>query len=528
MADASRDSAQPTAPSTVPALGRSVAHGSAWMFINTFATRLLSLANSIVLGWLLSDRDWGVYAVAMAAASVAMAFRDGGLRQILIQRQSEYQTLVGPVFWLALMYNLTCAAILAAAAPAIAAYSQDPRTASLVWVIAASLALSTPGILLQSKLSIDMRFKAVSNIQTVNGTIRFGGAILLACLGAGPISFVLPLIVCSLSDWALAWWFTREHLWNRPPATHLWGGLIRSSGWLVAGALGTSLLYLGGSLAIKPFVPLDVVGAYFFAFSIIGQVWIIVSANLNAVFFSALAKIAREPARLAAAAERALRQTMLLAGPMAAGLAVTFPSLEALIWRGQKINSVNAVLVQGISYPLTILIVVPLAIQQARGRFRSWAIGLLSTSVCGLAAAALGAYLHGTPEGVAAWSSGVGAAVAVAYASFVLRRIGVPVASTLTAGIPGWAVSTACGLLAWWIDTRLAGRDLVPQFVPAHLHSSLAALARCLLAGSVYTAAFTLAIRFVLPSHLREAFVILPARLRTLAETLLRMRSAPL
>ncbi|CAG1010726.1 Teichuronic acid biosynthesis protein TuaB [Phycisphaerales bacterium] len=525
MTDAPRVPPQPT-PSPVPALGRSVMHGSFWMLINTVATRFLSLANSIVLGRLLGNNAWGTYAIAIAASSVAAAFRDGGMRQLLLQRQREYETLVGPVFWIALLCNSACALLLALTAPLIASYSQNPETATLVWVIATSLPISTPGIILQAKLSIDMRFKAISNIQTVSGTIRFGGAILLAVLGFGAVSFVLPLLGCAVAEWAMGWWLCRDHLWNRAPRTNLWLTLFKSSWWLMAGALGTSLLYLGGNLVMKAFVPLGVVGAYFFAYSIIGQVWIIVSANLNAVFLSAMAKIAGEPARLAAAAPRALRQTMLLAGPMAAGLAVTFPALETLFWDGHKADSVNAVLVQGIFYPVTILIIVPLSVQQSRGRFRSWAIGLLGTSICGLIAAAIGAHLHGTPEGVAGWSSGVGALVALAYSIVVLRRIGVSARTTLAAGLPGWLVSTACGLLAWWIDSRLAGQHIAPALVPAAWQPQAAAVIRFLVVGCVYSAAFALAVRFLLPSHLRETLAALPVRLRALIERMLRIRSA--
>ncbi|MDX2132112.1 MAG: oligosaccharide flippase family protein [Planctomycetota bacterium] len=510
-------------------MGRAVAHGSFWMVVNTGITRAASLGATIILGRLLDDHAWGIYALAMSAAAIAGTFRDGGVRHLLMQRQKEYETLIGPVFWLALAFNLACGGALALAAPLIARAVAEPEATPLMLVIAASLPLSTPGVIMQARLSIDLRFREVGYIMGASGVVRFGGAIILALLGVGPLAFVLPLLACALLEWALSWRITRERLWTRPAHASRWPAMIGASAWIMLGALGVSVINWGGNLSVKPFVETEIVGAYFFAFQIVVQVGILLSSNLNAVLFPALAKIANEPARLAQASARALRQVMLLAAPMSVGLGVTFPAIEALLFAGKKSESVTAVLIQGATYAFAVLLAVPLSVQQARGRFRSWAIGLTLTGLAGLVAAAGGAAMHGTPAGIAAWAGGFTALSGVAYALVTLRRIGVPISDTLASALPGWAAAVACGALAWWVDSRLAGLGVgvVPSLVPEGLRRYVFECVRLVIVGSVFGASFTLVARVLLAGHVREALALVPARLRGHAERLLRLRSAP-
>lgn len=518
----------PESASASPALGSAVLRGSAWMFLNTVVTRLVSLLATIVLGRLLNDHEWGIYGLAMSAATIVGTIRDGGVRQILIQRPNEYDSLIGPVFWLSLVCNLVAGMLLAAAAIPIADAWGEPQAAPLIWIIAASFPLGTPGVVLQARLAIQLRFREVGVIQSASGVVRFGGAMTLALMGVGPMAFVLPLIGCAILEWAMAWYFVREPLWSRPPQAARWRALLAGTLWIMLGSAAIALLNWGGSLAIKPFVPTETVGVYFFAFQIIVQVGILLSSNLNAVLFPAMSRIAGEPERLAAAAARSLRQVMLIAAPLSAGLAVTFPSLEAIFFAGKKANSINAVLIQGATYAFAVMLAVPLSVQQARGRFRSWAIGLTGTSLAGVTAAATGAWLHKSAEGIALWSGAATAITGLAYALFTLKRIGVPRRTSLASSLPAWGISLASGGLAWALDQRLATNpislDTLP--LPAPWLAPAAVTLRFLLVGAAFSILFAILARVFLSDHVRDAVGILPARIRPLFERLMRTRSA--
>ncbi len=511
-----------------PALASAVLRGSAWMFLNTVVTRVVSLLATIVLGRLLDDHAWGIYGLAMSAATIVGTIRDGGVRQVLIQRPNEYNSLIGPVFWLAMTCNLVTGGLLAIAAVPIAHAWGEPQVAPLIWIIAAAFPLGTPALIMQARLAIQLRFRLIGLITSVGGIVRFCGAMALALLGVGPMAFVLPLLACALLEWALTWYYVREPLWSRPRQTNMWSGLLAGTLWIMLGSAAIAMLNWGGNIAIKPFVPTEIVGAYFFAFQIVVQIGILLSSNLNAVLFPAMARIVNEPTRLAAAAARALRQVMLIAAPLSVGLAVTFPSLEALFFGGKKANSIDAVLIQGATYAFAVMLAVPLSVQQARGRFRSWAIGLTGTSLAGLAAAATGAAIHKTPEGIALWSGAATAITGMAYALFTLKRIGVPRRTSLASSLPSWLISIVCGSLAWSLDRHIQSNPIALDgtALPAAWLVPVSLTLRFLLVGSVFSVLFAILARVFLSDHVREAIAVLPARIRPLFERLMRTRSA--
>lgn len=516
---------QPDAtPRPAPALGAAVLRGSAWMLVSTTVSRVLSLASTVVLGWLLDEHAWGLYGLAISAAGLAGVARDGGARQILLQRQNEYEQLVGPCYWFATAINLAAALLLAAAAPLVGWYSGEPQAVAMIIIVAASIPLSTPGLLLEAKLQIDMRFKAAGLVLAASSMMRFGGAIALACFGIGAKSFVIPLVGCAMIEWAITRWLTRERLWTRPAHVRRWPHLASSAGWIILGGFGIVLGNLGPNLVIKPFVSTEVVGLYFFAFQIVVQVGIVAGTNINAVLFSALSKLVGEPARFAAAALRSLRPAMTLGTVLSMGLGVTFPALSALIWKDKWDDSVTAVLLQGLAFPFSVALAVPLAVQQSRGHFRHWSLGLIALAFFTLLGAALGAYLHGSPAGIAAWSGGLGALARIGYTALGLRRIGVRVLDTLAAIMPVWIVGVACALFAFWVDLSLASPRFTIPLLPGAWQGHAWNAMRFTIVGFAFSGAMAFFFRLFLREHTLETLAMLPLRVRRLGQTVLRVR----
>lgn len=494
-------------PGKATALGGQVLRGSFWMVFNSVVTRIASLLAIVFLGKWLSDHDFGVYGLAMSISALAGVLRDGGVRQILLQRQGEYANLIGPIFWMAFAFNTATGIILAGLAPVLAHAYNEPETMKLLLIIAAAQVMSTPGVIMQSRLMIELRFRDVSMIQAVSGTIRFCGSILLAWIGLGPLSFVLPLPACALLEWAWSWVLTRETLWGRRAEVKRWGGFFALSVWTLLGTFGIALINWGTNPAIKFLgISTDIVGVYFFAYQIVVQVGILISSNVNQVLFSVMAKIAGDTERLAQAALRSLHQVMLLGAALSVGLAVTFAPLESLIWTGHKAAAVVPVLWLGAMYPLSVALVVPLSVQQARGRFRSWAVGLILTACVSLTTAIVGAKLTGSASGVAAWNSIGTSAATLVYALAILRGLGVGIGRILGAALPAWILAVIAGVGGWEADRLLAAQHPLVRFLAC---------------GTSFTLLFVVLVRVLLVSHVRDTVGVLPGRLRFLATRVL-------
>lgn len=529
----------PAGPAPAAAMGRAAFRGSFWMMFNALATRFASLGAQVLLGKWLAQADFGVYGVAMSMSALAGVLRDGGVRPYLVKEHARHEELVGPVFYIAMTFNTLTALVLAGLAQVSSFWTDDPQKAhdvrNVLYVIAACQILNTPGAMLQAKLMGRMQFGIVSMLTGISAMIRFGGAVLLAGLFGeklGALSFVLPLPVCALFEWAGFWWYNREKLWTRSPRLEMWAGMLTKTSWILLGSFAIAMINWGNNPALSgASKDLDLVAIYFFAYNIVAQVGILLSANVGQVLVPAFTRLVHEPERLRAGVLRAVRQIMLLAGPLSLGLAVTFPPLEKLLWHGRWERSADAVRVMGMLYPLTVSLAVPLSLQQAMGRFRAWALGMILVGVLTVGAAlGVGLWYHaqvGTlpaeatfgddPAGLAAaqaalatrtvWATRValaagvlGSLAALGYAAVILRDAGAKRRQTIGSALPAWLLSLIAAAPVMWLDSH--------TFLP------WPALPRFLVTGTIFVALFALLARVVIPSHLRELMATMPARVR--------------
>ena len=499
-------------PGSHPGLSRAVTHGSFWMMLSAAIQRGASFGAQIVLGWLLTERDFGIFALAMSIAALAGALRDGGVRQLLIQQQVHYDRLLGPMFWMALAFNTLTGVALATMAPTLAWALDEPTLVGLVVILALAQPLGTPSAILTARLAIDLRFREAGRIAAVSSLVRYLGTIGLAAAGFGPLSFVLPLPVLSIIEGGMAYAYTREKPWSRSAKPRTWPRMLGDARWIFVGTFGTAAVNLGAALTIKPFVSTAVVGVYFFAFQVIVQVGMLLSANILQVLFPAFARINDDPTRLSAAASRALRQLMLIATPMCLGLAATFGPLELLIWHGKWKPAADAVRAIALLYPAVIASAVPLALQQAGGRFRSSGLTLMAMGVASLGGSMVGAMVAGTAVGIAIFTSVATGAVSIAVTWATMRRTGVSGTAILAAVVPAWLISGTAFAASYWLDGLLAQRG-----APA--------LIRVGASGVTFVAVFCATARLAIPGHVEEALSVMPSRMRGAATRLFRIGS---
>ncbi|HEX7978467.1 MAG TPA: oligosaccharide flippase family protein [Gemmatimonadaceae bacterium] len=496
--------------SSRPGLSRAVTHGSFWMMLSAAIQRGASFAAQIVLGWLLTERDFGIFALAISISALTGALRDGGVRQLLIQRHADYERLLGPTFWMALAFNALTGLLLAIAAPTIASAFGEPALVSLIVILAIAQPLGTPSAILTARLAIDLRFREAGRIAAVSSLVRYLGTIALAKAGFGPLSFVLPLPVLSIIEGGMAYAYTREKPWSLPANVRTWLRMLTEARWIIIGTFGIAALNLGAALTIKPFVSTAIVGVYYFAFQVIVQVGMLLSANILQVLFPAFARINDDPARLSAAASRALRQLMLIATPMCLGLAAIFGPVELLVWHGKWRAAAEAVRAIGLLYPAVIASSVSLALLQAAGRFRASGLALLAMGVASLGGAMVGAMISGTAIGIAIFTSVATGAVSLAVTWDTMRRTGVSGKDILGALVPAWLVSCSAFAASYGLD-RLLGERAAP------------ALIRAAASAVLFVAIFGVTARLAIPSHLEEALSVMPSRMRGLAARLLRI-----
>ncbi|HEX8877247.1 MAG TPA: oligosaccharide flippase family protein [Phycisphaerales bacterium] len=547
---------KPEPSTTVPGKGgyaSAALKGSFWMIVNTILTRIGSFIAQIFLAWWLTKYDFGLSGVAIALSGIASVLRDGGVRQILLKDHQDHDRLLGPCFWMAMAFNIVLAVLLTVIAWPAADLYNDKLLIPMLLVIAWAIPLGTPGGILLTKLLADMRYRENASVMTASAMTRYLSSIAFAYMGFGALSFALPNILCALVENAMAWHYCRQRPWVQPPHPGMWWPLFLRSRWALVAILGISGMNQGPGAAIGLAAPLEVVGVYTFTFLIVVQVGSLLSTNINQVLVPVFTRLAEDEERKRAAVLRTLRQIMVLATLMSVGLAVTFRPFEAMVWGAKWAVSVLPVQIVGMGYAVNVLIAISLAVQQARGQFRAWGLGLISLAIGTMGSAYLGAW-YAQPQlsraiaaamispgcrdflddavqyssvCIAVATAGFGVLSSLVHVAVALKPLGVSRRSVLTNAVKVWVLGLIAGAATIVLDMRLAGP--IGQIASAWLGQGGAArfvgegVLFCV-AGGVFVVLFAGLVRLLTPETLRESLQIIPGRLRGPAARFLALR----
>ncbi len=497
------DDPRPATLARHAALGGTVARGVSFMVLVTLFGKLLSSVAVVVLGFLLTDDEFGLYAISFGLAGVIQILRDGGLRQIAIQRGPKgFQRLAGPVGWLSLACNTLAGLILAAIAPLAVMVYDEPELLGLVLLSAVAAPLVTFGSMSKARLEVDLRYGAVARVNAWNNITRYAGQMLFAALGFGAYAFVIPSLLVAIVDGALGFAYTRTTFVNEPLRVRVWKPLLSRMRWTIAGTVGHATINRADYL-ILGYLVAPVVGFYFFAFQIAMQINTVLAFNLQKVLFPTLTRFASEPERHREAALRALRSLALLSSAAGVGLACVFPSLERLIWQGKWAPAAVATQLLALAFPLRMPLSIHDAVVLSKGEFRRWAVFLWYQGAGLVIASIVAGLAFRSVDAITAVIAVYYIAVVPAMISWRMAQFGIPARASLAAMFLPWLVAVAAGAPVE-IARRTLGSTLGPEA------GRLADAADIVVYGSTFALLFALFARFGIPRTTAELLRVLP------------------
>jgi O-antigen/teichoic acid export membrane protein len=177
----------------------------AWNTLALIIGRATGFAAQLILGWLLSENDYGTYAIAIGLSVIVLTLRSTGAQKLLIQRGRQYDDLARPLAIISFVVNGLAMLALWAVAPLAARYFHAPAVTPLIWVIGASMPLAVPADILRARLSIDLRFRDLALLNAGMLILTQVLTVVLALLNFGPMSFALPLAIVAATESAVLW-----------------------------------------------------------------------------------------------------------------------------------------------------------------------------------------------------------------------------------------------------------------------------------------------------------------------------------
>lgn len=516
----------PDKATSASGMSRVAVSGAATLVAASLAMRALNLVGQVVLGAILLDEDFGLFAIATSIAAFVLILQDGGMQTLLVQRGGEaYQDLEGPAFWLGTLFNLAAGALLAALAPVIATLYGEPTLAPMLWFIAASIPLASVSAVAMARLRMDLRFGTLATIEVMHAIVRYGGMMAFAAAGFGALAFVASLPIAAVLTGVVATLVTRRTPWMRRPDVRRWPGLLSASGWLIASSLAGSALYLGTHMSLGLTASTSQVGIFFFGYSFVQQSGHLIISNAERILLPILSRLRSEPDRLRSVAGRSLRAVAILSFAVSVMMGSLFAPLEALLWAGKWASAVTVVWIMAIAYPLFVLHVVARCVVTGQGRFRAHA---LSVGLAGLVLMSVAA-VAGRVGPDATWAGSIIAVgmvlVSLAYLAWGMGALGLH-RGVLMNWIAPVAACAIAALLTGILADRLAhwavmgGRDALPDSLRYRL---VASGVRVAVAGTVCALVLAAGLRVFVYRGLVECTEVLPDRFARSARKWLRL-----
>ena len=291
-------------PTKDQGLARRVIKGSAWLFGQTIASRLIHLASIVILGRMLGDREFGVLGYVSAVYAFMLSVEHGWMATFLVQRAKRCNSWLPYAGCLGIGLGAGTTALLAVISVFLYLYMDDPTIALGIGLLVPVALISPLSSLSLAVLRTQMAFGSIAIVGFVQTLLTAGLAIALALVGFDAYALIGGLAAGALARPVLLIMLRPPPLpqfhWNRMRlmvlrgANSLFADIVQ-----VAGTAGFPL-WLG------LFYKVSDIGQYFFAYRLSAEAMRLISVNSAQVMFPAMSAIRTDLNRLASAMRRSL------------------------------------------------------------------------------------------------------------------------------------------------------------------------------------------------------------------------------
>ncbi len=319
-----------------PSIGARTMRGMFWAYGSFVAGRSLTLISTAILARLLDPRDFGLVALALVFTAVLETVADLGLSQALVVTpDEEVLERADSVFLGSIGLGAGLTAIVAGLGPLMALFFHQPALTWLMGLLGTNFLLRSLGSTHYALAEKRIDFRARTQAEVADVLVRGIASVVLAAAGLGASSIVIGYlagtVALSATLWIVVPWRPRLRARRRDLRGLLRFGAAYSGVDLMA-AISNNVDYVFVGRVLGPVS----LGLYSIGFRLPELLIMNLSLVAGRVLFPAFAAVAREA--LADAFLVAFRYTMMIAMPLAAGLAaLSHPVILALFgdkWEG--------------------------------------------------------------------------------------------------------------------------------------------------------------------------------------------------
>lgn len=448
---------------TVPVAGysRAAILGSAWSSGQAVVNKAATAVSILVIAGKLTEPEFGAAAVSFAIAGLFAVLPPGVMSDVLISYGGRSRADSVRASKLVRAVAVATTVITCALAPVIVhGLSSYPAGTLLGLIVAASFRVSGDGFAVMplTILRSQLRYKEIAIIDGLVQLLATSTTVLLAALGAGALSIVLPQTAASIAK-AIVYSIicgqageddaTKERLTDSASHTGKHFVIAAAAQYLHNAVIAIPPMLLGY------FSTEAETGVFAFAFMLATQVTVLIGYQLGMILQPIFAKLQDDPMRQIDGFMTVLRTLGAFAVPLSLIQAALAEPTFALFFPERWQEAIPTFAVMSVAQCYYFGITPSIAMLKAQGRFTLfllWQAGhcLIALGVLTIAASAGGALAVAVAD-AAIWAVSVPIA-----ATLATRDTGVGISNILLTFLRPWAagVPAACLAAAGWFLLR--------------------------------------------------------------------------
>ncbi|MEP9382515.1 lipopolysaccharide biosynthesis protein [Nocardioides sp. KR10-350] len=271
--------------------------GVAWVAVEKWGGRLLTLLVFSILGRILSPDDFGLMALAASIGAIVQVFVENGMAEALVQKKHLEERDVHTAFWTSVGTAIVLYAALVALSPLLAAAFDEPRLASIIPVSALVLPIASLYSVPAALLERELQFRKLTFRQLGGSIVGAAVAITLALVGAGVWALVLQPVATGAAAALILWFlsgFRPKLTYSRDAIRGIWTFSMQVIGIEFLNAMQSNV----DKLVVGSFFTPAVLGYYFIAQRLLTIVMEVIAAVLAKVSLTTFSRVQDEPERM--------------------------------------------------------------------------------------------------------------------------------------------------------------------------------------------------------------------------------------
>lgn len=315
-------------------LPRRVAHGGVWAFLANVSDKLLQLVRLVVLARLLAPEDFGLFGITLLALSALDRFTRTGFEEALVQKRGEDRLDLDTTWVVQVVRGVAMGAVLAAVAPWVAGFFEEPGAAPLVRVlglVAVVRGFRNIGVIFfQKEIEFHREFVFRLSATVPDLVVSVAAAVLFRNAWALLAGLVAGAAVQSVASY-----------WLHPHRPRLRFDLERArelfdfGKYLTAQSVVLFLLTEGDDALVGKVLGAASLGFYQIAYRLSNLATTEIRNVVSGVAFPTYAKLQDRPEKLRRGLRRSLGLIAFLALPVAAAVAALAPEIT-VVFLGEK------------------------------------------------------------------------------------------------------------------------------------------------------------------------------------------------